>query len=69
MIYHFLRDFHNKYNNDEIKNMGLGDYILLFFSFYYMNGELCRQTINVKTGAITNRQRKPNTFSMLSPLD
>ena len=34
-----------------------------------MNVDFNKQTINVKTGALTSRKRRPGTISMLSPLD
>jgi len=34
-----------------------------------MNVDLYRQTINIRTGLITSRKRKPYSISVLSPLD
>ena len=43
--------------------------MLAFFSFYFMDVDLYKQTINVKSGIMTSRRRKPNSISMISPLD
>lgn len=69
MLYHYLRETHRIGSRFEEKWTGLGDYLIGFFTFYFMNVELNKHTINVRTGALTSRKRRVGTLSMLSPLD
>jgi non-canonical poly(A) RNA polymerase PAPD5/7 len=69
MLYHYLREFHRLTSVIEHQRYTLGDYLLGFMRYYFMNVDFYKKKINVRTGVLTNRNRRPCTLSMLSPLD